>query len=307
MFPEDPRKNWTSEKLIKLAVELESEWQLLDQKLDSIPKDERSETEVERLEFLDDDYWHIVHELRTRGSDVELALCKQLITSDNFIERMLATDILGSLGYQDNSKYYEYAMQTLMKMLDDEHEHVIGSACFSLGHRSEPDDCRAIEKLIKLAEHPSTFVREGVVYGLMAKNNADAIDTLIKLCDDEYFDVRNWAIFAIGSQIETDTPQIREVLTRKLDDDNFEIRGEALVGLAERGDSSILPKLKKELEGEFEGSYALSASELLADASLLPYLQRMQVEEIDEMESYHISCLEDAIKACSKSENENTG
>ncbi len=122
---------------------------------------------------------------------------------------------------------------------------------------------------------------------------------MIKLCDDNDVDVRDWATFAIGSQIETDTPKIRAVLKRKLHDDDFNVRGEALIGLAERQDNSILDNLKQELQGEFEGSYAIRASELLAEPSLLPYLQQLKETKSDEMTSYHKICLDDAIKACS--------
>lgn len=296
MLSEDPRKNWTSEKLVNQAIGLEMAWL----EIDNIDSDIRTDNQNEQWLSLSDEYWDIVHELRTRGSDVELEICKQLVADGNVAKRILGADILGSLGYQEKSKYYDYAMQTLIKLLDDEHEQVISSAGYSLGHRANSDDFSAIPKLIALANHSHFEVRNGILHGLMAKEEANAIQTIIKLCDDEHPYIRDWAIFAIGSQIEADTPEIREVLHRKLDSNDFNERGEALVGLAERGDRSILPKLKKELEGGFEGSYALSACESLAEPSLISYLERIKKDEIHSMESYHIDCLDDAILVCKK-------
>ncbi|WP_020561039.1 hypothetical protein [Thiofilum flexile] len=50
-----------------------------------------------------------------------------------------------------------------------------------------------------------------------------------------------------------DTQATRNALHKKLLDDDYKIRGEALVGLAKRNDISILNVLIDELEGEFNG------------------------------------------------------
>ncbi len=294
----NPFKDTSTETLISRAIEFEEQWQ----KLDQIDKKLRTEQQAQQKEDFNNKYWDIIHELRTRGSDVELEFCKKLVKSANFIERIIGADILGSLAWQDKQKYYDYAMKTLIELLDDKHAHVISSACFSLGHRANSEDIQALPKLIALANHENHYVREGVTFALTTKEHPQAIETLIKLCDDVDVDVRDWATFAIGSQIEqieTDTPEIRAVLKRKLHDEDFNVRGEALIGLAERQDNSILDNVKQELQGEFEGSYAIRASELLADPSLLPYLIELKKTKSDEMTSYHKTCLDDAIKACS--------
>ena len=74
-----------------------------------------------------------------------------------------------------------------------------------------------------------------------------AIYGLIGLSADQDQDVRDWATFGIGSMIETDIPEIREALVARLTETDSEIRGEALVGLARRGDLRIVAPLLQEL------------------------------------------------------------
>lgn len=75
--------------------------------------------------------------------------------------------------------------------------------------------------------------------------------------------------------------EIRTILKKHLNDNHFEIRGEALIGLAKRGDKTILNALKQELSKKFEVSYqandeitAIRACKILVDKSL-PAIFRM--------------------------------
>ena len=78
--------------------------------------------------------------------------------------------------------------------------------------------------------------------------DARAIAALIELSSDPDYDVRNWATFGLGSQIDTDTPAIREALWARLEEPEDEVRGEAWVGLARRGDVRVAAALLRELE-----------------------------------------------------------
>ena len=53
-------------------------------------------------------------------------------------------------------------------------------------------------------------------------------------------------------------------------DSDPEIRGEALLGLARRGDVSIVPTVQLELDGEFHGDWAVGAAGLLANRDRIP-------------------------------------
>lgn len=260
-----------------------------------------SHTEEDQIEKENNEnvYWDIVHTLRARGTDCELDVTKQLVISDSANERVLGADILGQLCWQVPDKYYEYAVTTLISLLDDNHADVVGSAGFSLSHRtSSTKDYRAVAKLVALAEHENSFVREGVVAGLCGLEDKRAISTLIKLMNDNNDNVRGWATFNIGSQIQVDTPEIRKALKANLSDDNLDVRGEALVGLAERHDESALVYVKQSLKEETEGTYGVKAARIFAHLSLLPDLLAIK-NASDDYSNYFLSELDEAIEACS--------
>lgn len=289
-------KSKTTEELVVLALDYLRQAEILENS--SIADSEETQ---EKIEELYSDYYFITQEMQTRGTDTELDICLRFADSPLAFERMLSADVLGQLAYQNKEKYYEIAVTTLIKLLDDGDDGVLNSASTALGHRLKQDDFRAVEKLCQLAKHPNFQVRNGVVFSLSGCEHSKAIQTMIALCKDESDLVRDWATFGLGSQIELDTPEIRAVLHHQLNDKDSNVRGEAFIGLAERGDITMLEKLKQELSREFEGSYTIRASAILGEPSLLPFLLQLEKTAQDEITAYHKSELEDAIQACSNS------
>jgi hypothetical protein len=114
-----------------------------------------------------------------------------------------------------------------------------------MGHLHDP---RAVGPLAGLQSHSEARIRHAVVSSLCGCEEEQAIAALIKRSADHDRDVRNWATFGLGSQIDTDTNAIREALLARLEDEDDEIRGEALVGLARRGDIRVVPAMLKEME-----------------------------------------------------------
>jgi HEAT repeat protein len=92
--------------------------------------------------------------------------------------------------------------------------------------------------------------------------------------------VRNWATFAIGQYTDLDSPDLREALLARTKDEDAEVRGEALIGLARRRDARALPLVRAELDGEFHGGWAVEAAEILAEPGLGPILESLY-ERID--------------------------
>lgn len=239
-------------------------------------------------------YWNIIAELHRRGSKQEFEIAKNLTLSDDPIYREIAADILGQLGFSTHRFHYQ-SVEILIHLLNDTNEDVIASAAFSLGHRH---DIKAVPSLINLLKHPNPRVRHGVAFGLSCLENIDAIKGLIFLTHDKHEDVRNWATFGLGSQCEKDLPEIREALYQRLTDKIPEIRGEAFIGLANRKDFRIVNLLIQELEGAFNGSWAIQASKQLADFRLCLPLQTLRKNIDITSDEYFLSELDEAILSC---------
>ena len=101
-------------------------------------------------------------------------------------------------------------------------------------------------------------------------------ETLLLLSSDTDRDVRNWATFGLGSLSEADTPEIREALSNRLADDDEEVRGEAMLGLAIRGDVRVVPLILAELEGDEVSSLTVQAAAEMPDRSYLPHLEELR-------------------------------
>ncbi|KAF3884776.1 MULTISPECIES: HEAT repeat domain-containing protein [Nostocales] len=121
-----------------------------------------------------------------------------------------------------------------------------------------------------------------VVLGLSCQEDESAIQTLIELSADEDKDIRNWATFGLGSQIEIDTQEIRDALYRRIlsevgeDDTIAEIRGEALLGLAIRKDERVIEPLIGELESDRVGRLSVEAALAIGDNRLYSALVKLQ-------------------------------
>jgi len=241
-----------------------------------------------------DAVWNEVSLLHFRGSQTEFELSRELAKSPDPKRRELGADILGQLGWDDRT-FLEESVGVLIELLHDRDPHVIESAASSLGARNHP---RAIPHLLDLVQHPLAFVRLAVVHGLSRHDNMSAIGALIALAEDADRDVRDWATFGLASMTGIDTPEIRAALMSRTAEEDAEIRGEALVGLARRKDPRVLDLVKLELQRPFEGNWAVEAAEELADASLLPFLQQgLDVLDADVPERF-VDDFMSAMEAC---------
>jgi HEAT repeat protein len=83
-------------------------------------------------------------------------------------------------------------------------------------------------------------------------------------------------------------------LLQRLVDENHEIRGEALVGLAKRRDERVLEPLIKELSSDSVGILAVEAAKEIGDARLSSVLRQLKRWNIDK------NLLAEAINSCDK-------
>src|SRR4051794_39611469 len=191
-------------------------------------------------------YWEAVAELHTRGEQRTFDLASVLCDSFAVGERCLGADVLSQLGAAPGSSAAESpfasaAGDVLMRLLDEDDEPaVLSSAAIGLGHLRE---ARAIDALVGLASSPDASVRRGVVHGLMGHDDDRAVAALIELSADSDGDVRDWATFSLGVQIDRDSVDVREALAARLGDPSGDTHAEAVRGLARRRDERALGAL----------------------------------------------------------------
>lgn len=122
----------------------------------------------------------------------------------------------------------------------------LNSAISAFGHI---DDIRAVPLIAGFHSHPSETIRFTVACALGCfPNDPLSVRTLLTLMEDADADVRDWATYGLGVLGDQDSPEIREALSRRLNDEDVDPREEALVGLAKRHDTRILAHLISELD-----------------------------------------------------------
>lgn len=197
-----------------------------------------------------DEYWSAVRILQHRMEEPLFEKMRALILNGNEREREFAADVVAQSRVKDK-QWSERCVQLLLDALKHEAStKVLESICHALGHHQSDN---AIEPLIKLQNHDDAGVRLAVVHGLTCSNNPAAIAALISLSADAAADVRNWATFGLGSMTEEDSSAIRDALEKRLTETDDEIFGEALVGLALRGDTRVAKPLLETVEAIQKG------------------------------------------------------
>jgi HEAT repeat protein len=188
----------------------------------------------------------------------------------------------------------------LIAALADPVENVAESAAYALGHRHSP---LAIPELLKLIDHSGVDFRRAAAHGLSCLDDRRATDGLIALCQDSDAYTRDWASFGLSEMCIIDYPDLRAELHRQLDDPNPEIRGQAMIGLARRGNHSCSTAVSKELRGDFHGIWAVNAAGHLGTPSLVNDLEDMRPKILADMgpDHYFLRDLETALNACRSS------
>lgn len=250
--------------------------------------------EQARLAKDEDAYWRLIGDLHERGGTEEFQAANRLCRSDAAVDREIGADILGQLGWAKRH-FQEESVTQLIALLADQVDDVVASAAYALGHRRA---ATAIPGLLALTEHPNPRVRHGVTFGLLALEEAEAITGLIRLSRDVDEEVRDWATFGLGSQIDADSPAIRQALADRLEEENEEIAGEALLGLARRGVPKAMDLVSAALQRDCLSGLVVQAAETLADPRLLPLLEVWRSRGDVSADGYFDKLLEDAWQAC---------
>jgi HEAT repeat protein len=245
-----------------------------------------------------DAYWDYVRHLHKRGTLAVFERVAALCSSADSASRRLGLDIIAQLGYEVGRPFLERALPIAMRLASDPEPSVRASAIFALGHQW---DARALPTLLEHQLDADPNVRWAVAQAIpnvtSTPPEAAAVDTLLALMRDTDSDVRDWATFGIGSQLEVDGDEIRQALKERLDDPDGDTAGEALVGLARRRDMGIVERVRGLLTESTVGNLTVEAAGELADPRLLPDLERLQATGWSERDPRG-SLLHAAIAAC---------
>lgn len=187
--------------------------------------------------------WRSLGVVHYRGGQEEFELGRRCAVSADPLDRKTGAVVLAQLGWNDRT-FLDETVAVLLPMLRDSELDVVIAAAYALGHRNDP---RAIPHVVPLVGHPEARVRRAVVSALSQHDDDAAIAGLIRLAADGDDDVRNWAAFGLGTLLDRDTPEIREALAALLPDEDAEIRGEAMIGLAKRQDPRALGAVAADL------------------------------------------------------------
>ena len=211
--------------------------------------------------------------LQWKGSCEVLRRAESFCASQCSRERVLGANILGQLGLPERTFPIE-CCKLLREILDDETDaYVLQAALVGLSHQK---DVEAIPRVTNFLKHASLDVRHATAFALMGHEVPLAIEGLIILSEDSEALVRDWATFALGTQIDLDTPLIRNALASRLADPDDDTRGEALIGLARRKEARVIAALKTELSSDCIGSLAIEAAEIIASPELHSHLVELR-------------------------------
>jgi|ERR1700682_143406 len=216
-------------------------------------------------DYDDESAWDAVGTLRRLGTREVFELAAEWCKTKDPLHRARGADVLAQLGRtveHPHNNFPEESFSTVISMLDRETEAVpISAAISALGHIGDP---AAAPSIVKHALHASYDVRFSVAFALGCfANEPTAIPTLLLMMDDLDPRVRDWATFGLGVQGDADSQEIRDALLRRAQDPDEDTREEAIVALAKRQDSRILPDLIAALERPPAGPRILEAADLI--------------------------------------------
>ncbi|GAA3228774.1 HEAT repeat domain-containing protein [Dactylosporangium siamense] len=242
--------------------------------------------------------WEIVVELHRRTDRETFEAACRFARAGGTAERVLGLDVLGQIGFAVDRPFLEETLPVLTAACADDRPDVIDAAVTALGHVG---DHRALATILGHAGHVSDEVRFAVA-GTLPRVAGDppdprAVAALIRLSADPDPEVRDWATFGLGSQLDADGEQVRAALAARLTDEDGDAAGEALLGLARRGDPRALAPLLAWLDDD-PGNLVVEAAGVLGASEALPALLRLK-ESGWQLRDPMPFVLDTAIQACS--------
>lgn len=245
-------------------------------------------------------YWANIHELRRRPTQEVFDQALSLIKSESDKEKIIGIDVLAQLGFPKRFNEKK-AMQIYFEILKTEtNPKVIASTLSAFGHKTKALSNRQILRLRDFKNHRYSDVRYYLVQALGGIEKQSAIEILIELSKDRHSEVRDWATFNLGSQIEMNNSMISEALWARVSDKDINTRREAIAGLAQRKDPRVKEILIEELQNIDEyGSIILESIEEFGDTSFIALLE-VQIKKNKKLKSINEQWLIDSLETLKK-------
>ena len=200
---------------------------------------------------IDDAYpWMAIRVLHARATPEVFEAAVACAESDDPCRRIRGFNVLSQLGIKYGSSenpFRDRCVELAIRGLQDPDSDVVAAAAWVLNHH-ESEHGKAT--LMQLKDHPSEDVRLAVATAACPDENETELRVALELMEDSDEDVRDWATFALGTQCELDSPEIRDALRARLNDPHKDTRNEALWGLVHRRDISAIRTLLQRLGAE---------------------------------------------------------
>lgn len=229
---------------------------------------------------------------RARGGATALEDAATWCASPDPVVRLVGLELLGALVAPGAPTPPPGAREALLREArraaaedGEETEDLRWAAAKALG-QTGPDGLPA---LLALAADPAADVRWQAVSSLPLAAGPEpddaAVAALLAAAGDEDPEVRDQAVFALGLQLEVDSPAVRDALAAHLHDEREDTAAQAARGLAQRGDDRVVPVLLERLGpastadpeavAELDETWVEAAGEL-GDARLVPVLRSLR-------------------------------
>jgi hypothetical protein len=213
-----------------------------------------------------------------------------MLTAVDVAERAVGCDAVGLIA-EVREDWRDAVVTSVLELADrDDNVDVLWSVVGALGRCA---DARAVPLLCQLAGHTDPDIRFGVAHALPFVMDDDpsgrAVDTLLALAGDAQDDIREWALFGIGSLGHIDSAAIRQALRLGLDDPCEDVRVEATHGLARRRDMTVVPLVAALLAEDEPRSLTFTAAEFLGHPDLVAPLSRFDPAD-DDVRKALIAC-----------------
>lgn len=245
-------------------------------------------------------YWATINELRRRPNKKVFDYGMKLAKSKIDKEKIIGIDVLAQLGL--NPRYdQQNVIDLYFSLLNVPQTPKVLSALLSgIGHNNADLSRQHLEKLAEFKNHRFSDVRFNLVFALSGIEHEFAINQLIELSSDRHSDIRDWATFSIGSQVEMSTPSIVAALRSRLNDSDDDTRSEAISGLAKRKDIGIKKILIEALENtDDHGPLILESIEEFGDPSFIPLLKE-QIQKNKKLRRFDEQRLLDTLETLKK-------